>query len=60
MEAQNFTPLRSVGMRPVYTWWNSFTALMGDYYANIGPQEYGYILIVTGIAGWVFLRSGSR
>jgi len=46
-------------MQPIYTWWNSFTAVMSNYFAAVGPREYSYILVLTGIAGYLFLKSGS-
>lgn len=50
----------NAGMQSFTTWWSSFSAVMVDYWAGIGPREYGYVLIVTAFAGYLFLKSSSR
>lgn len=45
---------------PITSWWAAFSSLIVDFYVTMGPREYGYILIVTGIAGYFFLKSGGR
>lgn len=47
-------------IQPVTDWWRAFSLLVSDFFNNIGPKEYGYILVVTGIVGYLFMKSSSR
>ncbi|MFK7821292.1 MAG: hypothetical protein AB8G99_21435 [Planctomycetaceae bacterium] len=46
--------------QPVRLWWNSFKGLIGTFFVEMGPSEYGYILAITFVAGYIWLRSGTR
>lgn len=45
---------------PVAAWWGAFSLMISDFFTNMGPKEYGYILVLTGIAGYLFMKSGKH
>ncbi len=47
-------------IQPVTTWWRAFSLMIGDFFVTLGPREYSYILIATGIAGYFFMKSGKH
>jgi hypothetical protein len=45
--------------QPITSWWNSFKGLVGTFFVEMGPAEYSYILVISFVAGYLWLRSGS-
>lgn len=45
---------------PVSNWWRAFSKLVAEFFQTMGPQEYSYILVATGIIGYFFLKGGGR
>lgn len=46
-------------IQPVSDWWRAFSLLTSDFFGTMGPAQYAKILVITGIIGFLWLRSGS-